>query len=329
MGTGKGNLMKNALWTVLIILCGFCCAEARTVDRIYAQVNDDIITLSDFNRKLKTIRRELSREYSGERLDQAVEKEKENVLDTLINEKLLIQKAIELGIDADVEPKVSSEIQRIMKQYNIDTMDKFEEALEDQGSNLRTFRELIRNEIMMDNIIQIFVRSRITLMSNEVDRYYKAHASDFASPEEVALSEIVISPEAEGGDERAKDRALDIYKRLQQGESFTSLASQYSQGATAGKGGNIGSNLIEKWHPDIAAAIVGLESGDVSEPQKTAEGYVIYRVDTRKHSVIPPLEEVETQIKNSLYMEKYIPELDRFVTRLKDEAYIQIYEESE
>jgi len=321
--------MKNALWTVLIVLCGLCGLEARTVDRIYAQVNDDIITLSDVNRRVDSLRRELSTRFTGDQLEQVIQEEKEKILDNLIQQKLLVQKAIERGIDAEVEPRVSSEIQRVMKENNIDKMEVFEETLEQQGSSLRDYREMIRNEIMADYIIQIFVRSRITLMANEVEKYYKDNAYEFATPEEVSLSEIVITLQAEGSEEGAGSRASDIYERIQKGESFTSLVSQYSKGATADKGGNIGSNLIEKWHPDITKAIRGLESGDISEPQKTGEGYVIYRVDERKHSIIPPLEEVEAEIKEMLYMEKYLPELDRYVSRLKEEAYIQIYPETE
>lgn len=321
--------MKKALWSILILLCGFCSLEAKTVDRVYAQVNDDIITLSDVSRKTEMIRQELSTQLSGEEFEKALEEEKAKVLDGLIQEKLLVQKAIELGIDSDVEPKVSSEIQRIMKEYNIATMEEFEEALEKQGTNLRSFRELIRNEIMADNVIYIFVRSRITLMASEIDKYYKDHAYDFATPETVSLSEIVVTPQAGGNEEAAGRLARDLYERIQKGESFVSLASQYSKGATADKGGSIGSNLIEKWHPDIAAAIRDLEAGDVTEPQKTKEGYVIYRVDERVHSVIPPLEEVESEIKNMMYMERYRPELNRYVQRLKDEAYIQIYPETE
>ena len=321
--------MKKVFWTFLILLCGFCSLEAKTVDRVYAQVNDDIITLSDVNRKMEMIRQELSTKLSGEQLEQALAEERAKVLDGLIQEKLLVQKAIELGLDSDVEPKVSSEIQRIMKEYKISTTEEFEEALEKQGTTLRSFRELVRNEIMMDNIIHIFVRSRITLMASEVDKYYKDHAYEFATPETVSLSEIVVTAQAEGSDEAARKRAQDLYERIQKGESFVSLASQYSRGATANKGGSIGSNLIDKWHPDIAAAIRGLEAGEVTAPQKTAEGYVIYRVDEHVHSVIPPLEEVESEIKNMMYMERYRPELERYVQRLKDEAYIQIFPETE
>jgi len=321
--------MRHVLGTVLIILCGFCQAQARVVDRIYAQVNDDIITLSDINRRLDALRQELSRRYSGEKLEQAMAKEKEDVLNSLIEEKLLVQRAIELGIDAEIEPEVSSQIQLIMKKNGIESMEQFEDILEQQGSSLSTYRDMIRNDIMSSRVIYYFVTQRITLMTQEVEQYYKDHAAEFATPEEISLSEIVVSAEHEGSQEKALSRARDIYDRLQKGEPFNELASRYSQGATAGTGGNIGNNLIEKWHPDIVKAVEGLESGDVSEPQKTEDGYVIYRVDTRIHSEIPPLEEVERTIKDRLYSEKATPELRRFLERLKEEAYIQIYSETE
>ena len=320
-------LMKNTFWTAIIVLFGFCNVEAGIVDRIYAQVNDDIITLSDVNRRREAIRRELATRMKGKPLEEAVRAAEGSILDGLIEEKLLIQKAIELGVDADVEPSVSSQIQQIMKDNNIDNMDDFERALEEQGTTLQTFRDQVRDQIMQNTIIDYFVRSRITLMKSDIEKYYKNHATDFATPEEISLSEITITAGAEGSDAAAESRARALYNRLKKGESFAELASQYSRGATASKGGSIGSNLLEKWHPDIVKAIAGLESGDITEPQKTPEGYVIYRVDLRKHSTIPPIEEIESQIKQRIYEDRFEPELERYVNRLKEEAYIQIYSE--
>jgi len=321
--------MRNVFTMVLFILCGFCSAQAKVVDRIYAQINDDIITMSDINRRMDTIRRELSKRYSGDQLEQAVMKQQEGVLDSLIEEKLLIQKAVEVGIDAEVEPKVSSTIQKVMKDNGIEEMDQLEEILENQGDSLNSFRDSIRDEIMQQEVISIFVHSRISLLTQEVDQYYKDHARDFATPEEVSLSEIIITDENEGSEEGAQSRVRDLYNRLKKGESFKSLANQYSKGSTANKGGSIGNNLLEKWHPDIVKAIEGLESGESSEPQKTPEGYVIYHVDDRKHSTIPPMEEVETEIKNLIWSNKVRPELRRFINRLKEDAYIQIYPDPE
>ena len=321
--------MRNALWIVLICMCGLSYAETKVVDRIYAQVNEDIITLSDINRKMELVRRELAEQFTGDELENAVKEEKGKVLDVLVEEKLLVQKAIELGIDADVEPKVSAEIQNIMKRYNIDSMDAFEEALEKQGNNLRDFREQIRNQIMADDIVHMFVRSRITIMQNEVERYYNQHAAEYATPEELSLSEIIVTVKAAGSEESAASRARDLCDQVKKGASFTSLASQFSDGTTANIGGNIGSNLLEKWHPDIVKAVAGLDTGDISEPQKIEGGYVIYRVDSRKPSIVPPLEEIENDIKDRIFRSKYRPEYDRFIERLKEDAYIQIHPESE
>ena len=321
--------MKKTFWMVLMILYCFCIAEARVVDRVYAQVNDDIITLFDVNQKMKELRSEYEKQLTGDELEKAMQDARKNVLDSLIQEKLLVQKAIELGIDADVDPDVSSEIQGILKANNFKSTEELGSALENQGTTLDEFRKMIKNQIMASRVVEYFVGSRITLMKSEVEDYYRDHKADYATPEELSLSEIIVTAAAEGSEEAAENRARDLYNRLKQGESFAELARRYSKGATADKGGTIGSNLIEKWHPDIVKAVSGLESGDISEPQEIKEGYVIYRVDSRKHSTVPPLEEVESKIKERLYREKYDPELERYVNRLKEEAYIQIYPEEE
>jgi hypothetical protein len=74
--------------------------------------------------------------------------------------------------------------------------------------------------------------------------------ADFSIPEEVSPSEIVIP--IEGDPAEAESRANDIRKRFTAGEAFASLASQYSKGPTAGKGGTIGTYITLKLNPEIA-----------------------------------------------------------------------------
>jgi peptidyl-prolyl cis-trans isomerase SurA len=317
--------MKKLLFIISGILLGFCTAEAKTVDRILAQVNEDIITLSDLNRRMADIRQDLETKYSGEQLEQVMQKAEEQALDGLIQEKLLYQKAMELGYNADVDARISSYIQQLMKQHNIKDTEEMEAALAQQGTTLKDFRDQIRREMISRDLVQEFVGSRITILTPEIEKYYKDHAPDFTSPEEVTLSEIILPI---GGDSKeAENRANDLYRRVQQGESFTTLASQYSKGPTANKGGNIGTYLLSKLNPDTVKAIANLKEGDISTPQKIDEGYVIYHIDSRKYSVLRPLDEVKDKIKNLLYERKFNPELERFMAQLKDDAYIQIFSE--
>jgi peptidyl-prolyl cis-trans isomerase SurA len=318
--------MKKWLWMLLTVVCGLGIAEAKTVDRILVQVNDDIITLSELNREMVPVRRELESKYSGAELDEAVKKAEKQVLESLIQQRLLLQKANELGVGSDVESEVAATLQRILKEYKLKDLDELEQALEQQGKTLREYREDLRKQIITSGLVDQFVRSRIAIMSQEIERYYKDHAADYSTPEEVSLSEIIISNT--GDDKEAESRANDIYSRLVKGESFATLASQYSKGPTANKGGSIGTNILAKWGPDTVGAIAGLKEGDISKPQKIKEGYVIYRIDSRRFASVRPLEEIRGEIRNRLFQMKFDPEYERFINQLKDEFPIQDYSDA-
>jgi peptidyl-prolyl cis-trans isomerase SurA len=320
--------MKKFVWLIILILVGCAASPAQTkpakvVDRIVAQVNDDIITLSELNRALVPIRQELADKYSGEQLQAELKKEQDNLLEDLIRKKLILQKANELGMGSGLEVQVSAYIEDLRKKNNIKDMDEFEKALEQQGMNLISFREDIKKEMIIQDVLGYFVDSRITLLSEEIDRFYKEHTKEFSSPEEVTLSEIVVL----GTDEQARTLANEYRARLLRGESFTTMASQYSKGPTANKGGGIGTYVVSKLDPQFAAAITGVKEGDVSEVIKIKEGYAILRVDNRKASVVRPFEDVKSEIKNYLFGQRRQPEMERFISQLKEDAYIQKFNE--
>jgi len=169
------------------------------------------------------------------------------------------------------------------------------------------------------------VGSRITLLTPEIEKFYKDHAAEYTVPEEVTLSEIVITGEAD--DKQAENRINEILRRLQQGEPFASLASQYSKGPTANKGGGIGTYILAKLHPDTVVTIANLKEGDISKPQKLKDGYAIYRIDSRKPATVRPLEEVRNEIRSRLWERKFNPELERYINQLREDAYVQYFSE--
>ncbi len=322
--------MKRLAWLLgsMLMLSPALSAQtkpAKIVDRIVAQVNDDIITQSDINRAMIGVKQELAAKYAGEQLEQEVKKEEDNVLEELIRKKLVLQKANELGIGSGMDVQVSTYIEDLRKKNNFKDMDEFEAALSQQGMTLAGFRDDIKKEMIIQEVIGYFVDSRITLLSEEIERYYKEHQKDYSTPEEVTLSEIVI-PNSSGG--QAQTLANEYRKRILQGESFAAVASQYSKGATAAKGGSIGTFETAKLSTQIAAAIASVKEGDVSEIIKIPEGLVFFRVDARKPSVVRPFDDkLRNEIKALLYQQKRQPELERFIAQLKEEAYIQKFSE--
>ncbi len=311
---------------MILMACPGLLSQARVVDRIVAQVNDEIITLSDVNREMGELRQELATRYAGDQLEQEVKKAEKLILDELIRQKLLLQKANELGFGANIDLQVTSAIENIRKQNNIKDMQEFERALAQQGMTMVGFRDRIRRQMLTQGLVQEFVSSRITLLSQEIEKYYKDHAGEYTTPEEVTLSEIIIPFGGNPAD--AEARAKDIHNRLSQGEPFATLASQYSQGPTANKGGGIGSYITAKLNPEITTAIASVQEGNVTTVQKTKDSFVIYRVDERKPAKARPLEEVRDEIRNRLWEQKFNPEFERFISQLKDDAYIQIFTEA-
>ena len=208
-----------------------------------------------------------------------------------------------------------------MKENNIKDTEELAAAFEQQGESLADYREQLRRQIIARDLVQEFVGSRITLLTPEIEKFYKDNAAEFTVPEEVTLSEIILT------DADAGSRAEDILRRLREGEPFAALASQYSKGPTANKGGGIGTYVLDKLNPEIVTAIKGLKEGEVSKPQKIKEGLVVYRVDSRKPAHVRPLEEVREEIQDRLYQRRFTPELERYIAQLKEDAYIQYFTE--
>jgi len=84
--------MKKIALALPLICTLAWSARAGVVDRIVAQVNDDIITLSDMNRSMAMVRQELATRYSGDQLAREVKKAEKDMLEDLIEQKLLLQK---------------------------------------------------------------------------------------------------------------------------------------------------------------------------------------------------------------------------------------------
>jgi len=319
------NPMKKLTGIVLGIVFAAGTAGAKTVDRIVAKINDEIITLSELRKEMEPLRKEIMSKVPAAQQERELKAAEEQTLNRMIESALIYQKAIELEYNAHMESVITSEIQQIMKDNNFKDTEEFENALAQQGESLKTFRESIERQIISHGLVNDFINSRISLLTPEIERYYQNHQADFSTPEEVTLSEIIL--DTANGVSDAENRAADIAVRVRQGESFAALAGLYSKGATAGKGGGIGTYIVDRLNAETRKAITGVEEGGISAPQKSAEGLIIYRVDVRKQAITRPLDEVRDEIKNILFQQKRGPEYERFMTQLKEDAYIQIFPE--
>ncbi|HXG95117.1 MAG TPA: peptidyl-prolyl cis-trans isomerase [Blastocatellia bacterium] len=306
--------------------------EPELVSEIVARVNNDIVTSADYQDALRAFKDELTRQMQSQgksqaEIDAEFEKLKGNVLDYLIEDLLLEQKAKELGID--VEADVNQRMLEIAKENGFDTILKFEEALKQQGIDPENARATLRKQLQQQYVIQREVIQPIFMRLNEKDRrdVYEKYKDKFTKPGEVTLSEIFLPLEGHTATE-VEQRARRLVTELRAGLSFAEAVEKNTPTSRASRaqGGKLGTFKPGELKEDIAAAISTLKPGEITEPIRLQDGYQIVRVDARTEPTLRPFDDPEVQqaIGRVIMAERGEDARKKYIKRLRDEAFIEI-----
>jgi len=292
---------------------------AHVVERIIARVNAEIITQRQFERERDKLRDELSQQYSGAELDAKLNDESKNLLRNLIDQSLMVQKAKDE--DINVETDIVKRLDQMRKQDNLATIEDMQKAAEEQGINWEDFKDQIRRQLLMQEVIQRDIGSRIIVTRQEELKYYNDHKDDFQSEGVIHLAEILISTEKYKPDE-AEKRAKAAEAELKGGARFNDVAKKYSDGPDAEQGGDIGVMKTPTIAPTIAAALAKLETNEYTDPIQTENGYMILRLLERFSPGIPKFEEAEQRVQETIYSQRMVPKFREFATQLRKDSYI-------
>ncbi len=157
--------------------------------------------------------------------------------------------------------------------------------------------------------------------------YYNAHAQEFALPEQVHLSEILIpTPEnaTQAQLDEAKAHADAVAAKLRAGGSFSALARSDSGGPNAASGGDLGDWKRGALGDVLEKATFSLPVGANTDPIRTRQGYVILHVDAHQAAGVPPLSTVEEKVQEALYFQQLQPALRAYLTKARADAYTEI-----
>ncbi|HEU4477131.1 MAG TPA: peptidylprolyl isomerase, partial [Pyrinomonadaceae bacterium] len=205
--------------------------ELQVVDEVIAQINEDVITLSMLKREIKE--RIESLKQSGVSEQQAtdeVNKKQAELIATLINEQLLVQKGKELELAAEVEAEVNRRMLEVAKEQGIATIEQLDAAMRATGMDPVVTRQTLRTELMKQMVIQQEVDRKIFfgLTMDELKKYFQSHPDKFRKPENVTLSEIFLSS-AGKNEAEVKARALELVRQIRAGADFGALAAANSE----------------------------------------------------------------------------------------------------
>lgn len=292
------------------------------VVQIVARVNDRVITNSDVTRAQTQLDQDARQNsWSLEEYN----RNQKNLLRDLIDQQLLLSKGKQLGITGDTE--LIKRLDDIRKQNHLDSLDDLEKAVEQQGISYEDFKANIRNGIVTQQVVRDEVGSRMQISQADIEKYYKQHQDSFTQPESVHLNEILI-PTSDNATAAqltaAEDKAKKIEAKLKTGGNFADLAKKYSGGPTAQQGGDLGQFKRGALAKVLEDQTFSLPAGGYTPPIRTKQGYIILQVSEHTPGGTMPLQKAEPQIEQALYMQRIQPAVRRYLTRLREEAYIDI-----
>jgi peptidyl-prolyl cis-trans isomerase SurA len=304
-------------------LAGGLRAE-QVFEEIVARVNNDIITKSDFEKSRDLIRRELQKNFKGAELEKAIVQQEKDLLKTMIEDQLMVQKAADLSLTADTE--VIKYLDRIRREQNIADMETLEKMMVQQGIDPVEFKQNVRNHSLKQQVLGREVYSRLQISTEEITKYYEAHKQEFDRPEEVRIREILISTESKEDAEipALEKKAQEALQKAKSGEKFDELAVKYSDGSTAKDGGDLGFFSRGKMVREIEDAAFSLRRGQVSDIIRTKYGFVIIKVEEKHEAGIQKMEVVMNDIRDQIFATKAQPAVQEYLVKLRKQSFIEV-----
>jgi peptidyl-prolyl cis-trans isomerase SurA len=289
-------------------------APLEPVDKIVAVVNDDVITSTELDTRLHSIKEQLKNQSSPIPPDAVLKKQ---VLDRMILASLQLQLADRNGIRVDDET-LNRTIERIAADNKL-SLTEFRSVLEKEGYDFATFREDIRREILISRVQQRQVTDRIMVTEQEIDNFLATQRAQGNTGAEYHLAHILIAvPDASSSEriQAARQRAEDILKKLRAGANFQETAIAVSDGQQALQGGDLGWRKAGELPTLFVDTVTHMKTGDVSDLIRSPSGFHIIKLleqrNEQRHIV------TQTHARHILIRTDELTNDDAAQARLKD-----------
>ncbi|KUO75514.1 MAG: hypothetical protein APF77_22645 [Clostridia bacterium BRH_c25] len=278
---------------------------------IIAKISGEEVKKEEFNKMFGIFKSQYEQQFGTEVWDQEVDGRKfgdvarEKLLDMLIDEKLQMKKAEELGITI-TDAEVNDEIEKAKKYF--DSEEKFNEYLKGQSMDLEYFKQSVNKELTINKLIEKLTE-KVILSDEEVKVYYDTHQNEFIS---VKASHILLD---------SKEEAEKMLQKVKGGENFAELAMQNSKDPSAKENsGDLGYFRYGDMVEPFETAAFALKPGEISEIVQTDFGFHIIKVEDSK---LDKFEDVKEQLKGNLLNDKKSTEYEKLLEEMRKNANIE------
>lgn len=281
-------MIRVPLALVVLVLLTACSHSAPA--NVAATVNGRTITYAEVEKQYQS-----QFASPGERAsDDQVEIQRLEVLRTLIDSEIMMQRAERMGlmaVDADVEAKFNE----LKAPY---TQEEFQKQLNARKMTVEDLKAQLRRDLSREKLFNKEITSLISITDKDISDFYNANKASFnLSEPQIHMAQILVTPAPDPNvrnlkndkaqsDEQAKKKIDNLYARIQQGDDFAQLAQNYSEDPnTIANGGDLGfipESALEKANADLRKTVMALRPGDTTSVLRTSEGYRILKVITRE-----------------------------------------------
>ncbi|MGD8703201.1 MAG: peptidylprolyl isomerase [Desulfosarcina sp.] len=301
-------------------------AASELIDRIVAVVNEDIILLSELNERLRPYAQRIRQQgFSQEETRKMLFKVREEMINRLVDEKLTDQEIERYAIQVDAS-EIDNTIER-MKKVNYLTDEDLRQFLEKEAMTMEQYRSQIEDQILRTRLVNFQVKSKIVITEEEIQAYYDTHPELYGGTIIYQLRTILMRvPDFSSEAERAAVLAKmqEMRSRVAAGDSFSDLASMFSQSPTATDGGNLGEFSKETLSPQIQAALDGLKKGQTTDVLDTDLGFQLFYIEAINRSQGKPLDSVKGEIQQKLFEEVVDRKFSAWLEELRRQSHIKI-----
>lgn len=327
--------MKKALLAASIAATLATAVSAEILEMVLVKVNGEIITQTEFHRLQLAALRELPNQpdlsrISDTELSKILAQVTPQAIVTVVDEMLLMQRAKEMGLSVS-DAQFNQVLDSIRKDNKIESPEAFEAALKNEGMTLAQLKQILSKRILIGQVQQREVGSRIDVTEAEERAYYDSHLSEFGTTPSVTLREIQVNAIADpvkkvpsvGALDEAREKAAEIRARIAKGEAFEKVAAEASDSPSKANGGLIGPISRDEMNEELLKMISSMKVGDLTPVLNTASGAQFFKLESSIESTTLPFEAARARIADRLTSEKIGGEFKKYMTRLRAQAIIE------
>ncbi len=249
-------------------------------DRIVAVVNNEVITYRELEQRVARVVAQLRSQGAPLPSPDVLARQ---VLERMISDRVQLQFAKESGVTVSDED-LDRAIEGIAAQNKLSPGD-FRRAVEREGFGWETFRDSIRNEMLISRLREREVDRKIVVSDAEVDAFIEANSSNSDSNQEYSLSHILVRVPEQASPTQIdgrRARAEEALAQLRSGTDFRQVAVSFSDASDALQGGKMGWRSADRLPELFVEAVVNLKPGDVTPILRSPAGFHILRLDDRR-----------------------------------------------